>query len=285
MINVSRHVLMIVAGGMFLSTLGVGTRLMETANSFQIVFYRGLALAVFSTLLVIWLHRKGTVAAFRSSGKTGFVGGMLFAAASLFIVLAVNNTSVANAMFIISLAPLFAGLFAWGILGESIQGKTWVAIMVALLGVFILVNGALSTEGLIGIGYALLMAVFYALFTVSLRSGKDQNMIPSICWSSYALVLVLGLALKDLAIPLNDLLICIALGVFQVGLGSLLIILGSREVPAAQLTVLAMLEVVLSPLWVWIGVGEIPAWSTLTGGMVILMAIAWEALRSPEQTN
>ncbi|MFT6712184.1 MAG: DME family drug/metabolite transporter [Arenicella sp.] len=146
------------------------------------------------------------------------------------------------------------------------------------MGVFIIINGALSSDGLRGITYAFLMAFCYGLFNVTLRRGKNQDMLPAICWSSYVLVVVLGLAVDDLTIPRSDLLICLSLGVFQIGLGGFLLIAGSKHVPAAQLALLAMLEVVLNPIWVWLGAGEVPATATLIGGLVILSAISYEAV-------
>lgn len=274
----NRAVLMIVMAGVFLSVLGIGTRLMESANGLQIVFYRALGLAVFSTLTVMYLNKGRFLKALVDAGWMGFVAGVFLALASITVVLALVNTTAANAMFIVSLTPLISGILAWLILGERVSLKTWGAIGVALIGVFIIINGALSSDGLRGIAYAFLMAFCYGLFNVTLRSGKNQDMLPAICWSSYILVVALGLAVDDLTIPRSDLLICLSLGVFQLGLGGFLLIAGSKHVPAAQLALLAMLEVVLNPIWVWLGVGEVPATATLIGGLVILAAISYEAV-------
>ncbi|MFT5135680.1 MAG: DME family drug/metabolite transporter [Arenicella sp.] len=274
----NRAVLMIVTAGVFLSILGIGTRLMESANGLQIAFYRALGLAVFSTLTVMYLNKGRFLDALVAAGWTGFIAGVFLALASITVVLALVNTTAANAMFIISLTPLISGVLAWIIIGEKVRLKTWGTIGVALIGVFIIINGALSSDGLRGIAYAFLMAFCYGLFNVTLRRGKNQDMLPAICWSSYVLVVVLGLTVEDLAIPRSDLIICLSLGVFQVGLGGFLLIAGSKHVPAAQLALLAMLEVVLNPIWVWLGAGEVPATATLIGGLVILSAISYEAV-------
>ena len=274
----NRAVLLIVTAGVFLSLLGIGTRLMESANGLQIAFYRALGLAVFSTLTVLYLNKGSFLKALVAAGWTGFVAGLFLAVASITIVLALVNTTAANAMFIISLTPLITGILAWLIIGETVRLRTWGAISVALIGVLIIINGALSSDGLLGIAYAFSMAFFYGLFNVTLRRGKNQDMMPAICWSSYVLVVALGLAVDDLAIPSSDLIICLLLGVFQIGLGGFLLIAGSKHVPAAQLALLAMLEAVLNPIWVWLGVGEVPATTTLIGGLVILTAISYEAI-------
>jgi len=278
MTDYQRAVLMVVFAGVFLSTLGLGTRLMESTSGLQIVLYRSVSLAVVSTLWLLFKSRIGFVAEFKQAGRIGMVSALCFSGASIFLVLAVVTTSVANAMFIISLAPLAAGLFAWGLLNERVYKKTWIAFGMALLGVFVIVDGALSTTGTLGIVYAVLALICYGLFSVSLRWGKDQDMLPAVCLSSYMLIIGLSLGLEDLSISSQDLVLCLLLGVFQLGLGVLLLIKGSKHVPAAQLTLLAMLEVVLNPIWVWLGVGEVPSNAALLGGFIIFLAICYNAL-------
>ncbi|MFT6712493.1 MAG: drug/metabolite transporter (DMT)-like permease, partial [Arenicella sp.] len=102
----NRAVLMIVTAGVFLSILGLGTRLMESANGLQIAFYRALGLLVFSTLTVMYLNKGRFLNSLVASGWTGFVAGVFLALASITVVLALVNTTAANAMFIISLTPL-----------------------------------------------------------------------------------------------------------------------------------------------------------------------------------
>lgn len=278
MTDYKRAVLFIIAGGFFLSTLGLGTRWMESASGLQIVFYRSIGLAFAATLFVLIRNRSSFFTAFKRSGRIGLITSLFLSGASIFIVLAVVNTSVANAMFIISLAPMLAGVFAWILLGERVHPKTWGAMFVALFGVLIIVNGAVSGQGILGIVYAFIMLFCYGMFVVCLRIGKDLDMIPAICLSAWLLIIVVGVWVDDLAVPINDILICVALGIFQVGLGTFLLVAGSSHVPAAQMALLAMLEVVLSPIWVWLGAGEKPAVTALLGGGVILLAIVYEAL-------
>jgi len=103
-------------------------------------------------------------------------------------------------------------------------------------------------------------------------------MLPAVCLSSYMLLIGLGFGLEDLWISNKDLIICLLLGVFQLGLGVLLLIKGSKHVPAGQLLLLAMLEVVLNPIWVWLGVGEVPSTTTLIGGFIIFTGVCFDAL-------
>ncbi len=278
MTEYKRAVWMVVFAGIFLSTLGLGTRLMDSASGLQIVLYRSISLSVVATLWMFYKSRIGFVAEFKQAGRIGVVSALCFSGASIFLVLAVVTTTVANAMFIISLAPLCGGLFAWLLLKERVQNKTWIAFGIALLGVLVIIDGAISTTGTLGIIYAFLALICYGLFSVSLRWGKGQDMLPAVCLSSYMLLIGLGFGLEDLWISNKDLIICLLLGVFQLGLGVLLLIKGSKHVPAGQLLLLAMLEVVLNPIWVWLGVGEVPSTTTLIGGFIIFTGVCFDAL-------
>ena len=268
-----QSITMVVVAGVFLSTLGLGTRLLEATNSLQLVFYRSVGL-VPTVLLFIWLRRGDSkLSASLRINCIGLLCSLCLVGTSIFVVMALTHTSVANAMFVISLAPLAAGIFARLIVKEQLSKVTLLAIAISAVGVLVIVNGALSSKGIIGIIYAFGMLCCYGLFSVTLRLGKEFDMLPCIALHGLILVILLGLYLPSLSIPKHDLAICLLLGSLQLGVGLTLITLASPNVPAAQLVLLAMLEVVLAPIWVWIGVGETPSNNSLIGGVIIIIAI------------
>ncbi len=271
-------VLQAIVAGFFLSSAGIGMRLIESATPLQVTFYRALGLAVFTFLVVTFRSRGKPWRLIREAGWTGVLAGLPFAAASLCIIFAFASTTVANVMFIVSLAPFFAALIGWVVLREHVSARTWIAISIAVVGVLIMVQGGLSAEGWTGVAWAFGMAISYGLFTVIVRFGKNRDMLPAVFWSGVFLAAASSFGVAGFSLTPNDLTISFALGVFQVGLGGLLIVAASRHVPAAQIVFLAMLEVVLSPVWVWLGVGEVPSGQSLLGGAVILFAIGFLAL-------
>ena len=275
-----RAVLMIIMAGAFLSTAGIGIRLLEVANGIEVVMYRAFGMAVFLFFALLWRDRGAVFGKIAGVGAKGLLAAVFYAGASFSVVFGILNTTVANVMFIISLTPFIAAILGRVILGEAVGLRTWLAIAAATLGVLIMVGGGLSREGLIGIAWAFSMTICYALFTITLRSGGDRDMLPSVCVAGVIVTVGCLFLVEFRSLPTNDVLIMLGLGVFQTGLGALLMVLGSRHVPAAQIAFLAMLEVVLSPVWVWLGVGERPAPATLVGGAVIMAAIAWQALGS-----
>ncbi len=280
-----RSTLLVIAAGVFLSTAGIGVRLLEQASGIQVVFYRSLGMALFLLAVVLVRYGRGAPAALLGLGASGLVAGVFFALASISVIFALLNTTVANAMFIISLAPFFTAVGGWLVLGERVALKTWLAMAVAAAGVLVMVEGALSGDGLLGMAYALAMALSYAGFNIAIRAGRNGDMTPAICLSGFALAGVSAIWVEPFALPPRDLLICLGLGVFQAGLGGLMLVYGARGLPAVQVNFLAMAEVVLSPLWVWLIVNETPASTTLLGGAVIVAAISYQALSSSPESD
>ena len=292
-----RSMLMVVAGGLFLSTLGLGMRFIESASSMQITLYRGLSQFIFMALVLIIRYNMNRKSAkqpfFANWGFKEVRSGLLFSGASVFLVLAINNTSVANTMLIVSLAPLITGVAAWFLLGESVSKATIIAIVIAVFGVSIMVGGALNAGGILGITFAFIMMIFYGSFAVSLRTNTSGSGIVISCIGSFFVVAIIapfllfqgGFDSSSFQIGMNDLIICTLLGVFQVGLGTLLLINGAKQVPAAKVTLLAMLEVILSPVWVWLAVGEVPTIATLVGGAFIIIAISYQIMRATKPVD
>ena len=129
---------------------------------------------------------------------------------------------------------------------------------------------------------ALISALGFAVFTITLRWRKVEDMMPTVFLAGlFAIVIAAGVCLSagySLVLPIRDVLIAAALGVFQVGAGMVIYTTGSRAVPAAELALLSMTEVVLGPFWVWLFLGETAGVFTLLGGAVLMAAIAGNAL-------
>ena len=278
-----RHgVIFVLAAGVVWSTVGLGIRLIEEATVWQILFYRSVSL---TPLLfgVIWLRSGGRpTRQIRKAGFPAAIGGLALVAAYSGGIIAIQATSVANAMLLFASAPFFAALLGWMVLGEPVRRATGVAIVVAILGIAIMVSDDFSSGAMTGNLAALGSAIGFAVFTVALRWGKTEDMMPSVFLSGLFAIAITGAMCLAKGLPFvlsaNDTSIALAMGVFQVGAGLVLYTLGSRTVPAAELALLSLAEVVLGPIWVWLFLGETAGLYTLLGGAVLLAAIAGNAL-------
>jgi DME family drug/metabolite transporter len=278
-----RHgVILVLLGSACSSWLGLGVRVMESATAWQILVYRSLGLVIL-LLVFIALRKPGTLLdAFRGAGPASLVGGVGLAAAFSGIIVAIERAPVANAMFLLAIAPFLAAVLGRLILKERVRGATWLAIGCAFAGVAIMV-----AEG-IGVGYlwgnvaGLVGAMGFATFIIALRWGHLTDMLPlSVIGGTIGLIvaaMVCTISGDGLAISIHDAAWSLAMGVFQLGLALILFTSGSRSVPAAEISLLAMIEVVLAPFWVWVVFGESAGLFTLVGGALLLAAIAGDAV-------
>jgi drug/metabolite transporter (DMT)-like permease len=185
-------------------------------------------------------------------------------------------------MFLFASAPFLAAVFGWIILREDVRKATWVAMIFASIGIAIMVVDGISTGQATGNLSAILAALGFAVFTIALRWGKLEDMLPAVCLAGIFATITAAVICQvkgyGFSVPRSDILIALSMGVFQVGLGLTIFTIGSKVVPAAELALLSMTEVLLGPIWVWFFLGETASFYTLFGGLVLMLAIAGNAV-------
>jgi len=275
-------VLFVFAAGVLWSTVGLGIRLIEEATVWQILLYRSLSMSLFLYAVIRLRSGESPFAQLRRTGFPAIIAGLALVAAYSGGIYSIQNTSVANAMLLFATAPFMTAVLGWIVLKEPVRAATWVAIAVALGGIAIMAADKSGSVVLKGSLAALGSAFGFAVFTVALRWGRTVEMLPSVFLSGlFGFVITFGIcqiAGLSIALTLNDGSVAITMGVFQVGAGLILYTLGSRSLPAAELALLSLAEVLLGPLWVWLFLGETASVNTLIGGAVLLAAIAGNAL-------
>lgn len=281
-ISYVQGVILVLMAGVFWSSMGLGVRLIEQANVWQILFFRSIALSTFLFCIISVRSGYKPFAVIRKSGIAGIIGGIGLVFAFAGGIYAIQTTTVANAMFLFASAPFLAAVLGWIILREQVRKATWMAMIFACLGIAVMVIDGISVGQAAGNLSALLSALGFAVFTIALRWGKLEDMLPAVFLAGIFAMITAAVVCEvqghGFIVPRNDILIAVALGVFQVGLGLTVYTLGSRVVPAAELTLLSMTEVVLGPFWVWIFLGETASLYSLGGGLILMLAIAGNAL-------
>lgn len=275
-------VILVLLAGAFWSTMGLGIRHIEEANVWQILFYRSWALGTFLFLVISFRSKFRPLITIRKAGFAAAIGGAGLVVAFAGGIYAIQTTSVANAMFLFASAPFLAAVFGWIILREPVRKATWWAMLVATAGVAIMVVDGIAAGYLAGNLSAILSAFGFAVFTIALRWGKLEDMLPAVFLAAVFAIITTAIVCifmdYGFDVPRMDIGIALVMGVFQVGLGLTVFTIGSKVVPAAELALLSMTEVVLGPLWVWIFLGETASFYTLLGGAVLMIAIAANAL-------
>ncbi|HEX9768844.1 MAG TPA: DMT family transporter [Kiloniellales bacterium] len=257
---------------------GLILRTIEQADSWQINFYRALALVTAVSLLLLVQHGRGAIGHVRKIGRAGLIGGAMLAVAGIAFVQALTHTTVANTLFTMGAIPFITAVLARVFLKESLRRATLLTMLLAAAGVF-----AMMAEGIgIGSGYgnamALVTAICFASFAVIVRHNRRVDMLPTILVSAAIIALVsLAVRLDDLGITLRDLLLCLLWGGLLSGVANWMFIVASRHLVAAEVTLFMLLEFSLGPVWVWLFVGEVPSDWTIAGGLLVIAAVALRA--------
>ena len=273
------------AFGLIVTFLGVAfffpdalvVRLIE-ADTMTIAVWRGLAGA--ATTLAF-------VALFNRSAWTGFAALLTPAAlamialqgtGSIFFLASLQHTSVANSLLILATAPFLAAIFSRVFLHETIDRATALAIVTVFAGVLIIAAGSMGGGTLLGDLFSFLNAMTIAGYYVVLRKAKTENLIiPIACGYLFTSLIAWPIAPMTPFTPEQWGLVALSGGVILAG-GVGLLQLGPRYLPAPEVSMITMLEIVIGPLLVWWVLGENPGQSTLIGGAVILVAILAHAV-------
>jgi drug/metabolite transporter (DMT)-like permease len=269
--------LMIVAPLLW-SVAGVVTRHVEYATPIEMAFWRSSFAAVFVFLALRLAMGKRPWDTMRAAGVAGIASGAMWAIMFTCFIVALNFTSTASVLVVQSLGPFFTAVLAWLVLREPIPGRSWLAIVAASLGMGAMFGAGLATEEptrLIGLLLALAIPIAASVNVILLRkTAAHLDLMPAVMLGALlSAVLTLPWALPFQA-SARDVLLLGMLGVFQLGVPCLMLVLASRTLTAPEIALLALLEVVLGPLWAWLGAGEVPAGTTLIGGAIVLLALA-----------
>jgi DME family drug/metabolite transporter len=283
LISYPMGVIYVLCAGMFWSFIPVGVRGFDVANVWQILFFRSLGLLP----LVFWLIYRETngqaISGIRASGRWGIIGALGLVVAYAGGVAAVRMTTIANAAFLFATAPFIAAVLARIVLKERLRSFTIVALTLAVAGILVMVYDSVSRGNWLGDVLALLSAIGFSVFAIALRASKSTNSSLPVVFlgGMFAFVLAFAMCLftgVGFEIPLMEILLALALGAFLLGIGMVLCTLGSRVVPAAELALLCMTEVVFAPVWAWLLLAEVPHASVFLGGSIVIFAIVLNAV-------
>jgi drug/metabolite transporter (DMT)-like permease len=262
--------------------MGLMIRQIEVAGTWAVLFWRSAGVIPVLLAMIWWRSGGQVLARLHGVGLAGVIGGLGLVFAFAGAIFAIQATTVANAVFLFSASPFLAAVLGWLILKEPVRRATWIAILLAGVGMFIMVREGLAAGALAGNLAALLSALGFAVFTLALRWGKLSDMMPAVVLGAAFSMIVAGVAAPvmgtGLAAPPRDMAISVAMGAIILATGMALYTTGSRVIPAAELTLLSMVEVMLAPVWVWIVLGETASAGTFLGGAVLLAAVAFNAL-------
>lgn len=275
------------------SIAGVVTRHLspelQAQGRFEIAFWRSLFAALTVAVALGYFRREGFRASF-ATGIPGLISGAMWAVMFSAFMLALTLTTTANTLLVLSIGPLLTAVLAWLVLRAPIPARTWIAIVAAMIGMAWMFSqgagGGPTGKHLLGMLIALSVPLASAINLVTLQKTRAQvDLVPAVLLGgAFSALLMLPFSLPFQARPV-DLLLLATLGIFQLGVPCMLMVVATRSLSAPEVSLLALLEVLLGPLWAWLGAGETPSTATLYGGAIVLAALIGNELLGLRQSG
>jgi len=278
-----KAVWVMIAAALMWSIAGVVSRHLETARSFEVTFWRSAFNALALVLLLSWLRGPAVLMqSLRNGGRALWVSGLCWSVMFTAFMVALTLTSVANVLVTMAIGPLFTALLARAWLGHRLAPRTWAAIALAGVGIAWMYGHEVSAgdpRHLLGMAVALAVPVAAAINWTLLQKLKGQagggaDMLPAVLLGA----LISALLTLPLSLPFsassNDLGLLALLGVVQLAIPCLMAVAVARVLPGPEISLLALLEVVFGVAWAWVGANEAPSTAVLTGGALVLLALA-----------
>jgi drug/metabolite transporter (DMT)-like permease len=271
------------------SIAGVVTRQLDFAERWEVTFWRGLFAALFVLAALLVTHGGQAWAVVHATGGYGVLSGAMWAIMFVAFMLALMTTTVANTLIVNSITPLITALLARAVLREPIAPRTWAAIALAIAGMLWMFGSGFAggePRHLVGMLIALAVPLAAAVNLVTIKhAGRSVDLIPAVLLGAiFAAAVTLPFALPFGA-DAHDLALLALLGCLQLGLPCMLMVRASPHLSAPEIALLALLEVVLGPLWAWLGAGEAPSPATLAGGAVVIAALLLNELAALGRTR
>ena len=268
--------LLVFLGAFCLSFGGVIVKSFEGANLWQILFWRQTFFAIFVALYLIIIYKKNFFKSFYNSGLSGFIAGFVLSIGFTAYVFSMYNTTVANTNFIITTETIFLAIFGYFFLKEKVNIITSISIIIGMAGVVLILGSSLSiqsNEQFIGNIVAFLTPISFVILVIIIRKSPNVDMVPAQFIAGVFTVIIGYFIVGKLSVSPHDLFLALLAGFFQIGLGFILITIGSQTTPSAVVGVLMLTEAVFGPLWAWLLINETPPISVIIGGGIIIFSI------------
>jgi len=269
-----RAILFMTVAAVCWSSGGFLVRQLSITDAWEIVFWRSLFMALFVAGVLTVIHGRAMPRAVAAVGLPGLMAGAFLAGTFFFFIGSLTRTTVANTNVLMSVSPFLAALGGRFLLREPVPLRTWLAMTVAFGGIIVMFADSLDAGRVTGNLLALGVSVCFAAQVTLLRKfHATVDMLPQVMIAGViSLVIAFALA-PPFGASGRDLAILALMGCVQLGTGCLLATAASKHLSATELGLLALLEPILGPVWVWLLMGENPGAATLAGGAIVLAAV------------
>jgi len=250
----------------------------------QYIFGRGLTIFILLNLYLFFEEGKDFYKNYLKMGLSGILGGAGLGVAMISFMFSITNTSAAITLLCLAAMPFFTALLAFLFLQEKISLNVWVSILIATVGISIMAVGNNTETSFVGFIFGITSSLGFAVFSVTLRWRKETPKFTTTAFAGlfcfvFAAIVILNKDLVFFSSSYNSSLF--SLHGTLVCLGLILYSIGSKAIPAAELTLLSLTEVIGGIFWVWLplfGINEIPTTNTIIGGFFLFISLTYYSL-------
>ncbi len=250
----------------------------------QYIFGRGLTIFIILNLYLFFEEGINFYKNYKKVGKSGLVGGVGLGIAMISFIYSITNTSAAITLLCLAAMPFFTALLAFLFLKEKITTNVWVSIIIATVGILIMAIGNDEKNSLTGFIFGITSSIGFSIFSVTLRWRKETPKFTTVavaglfCFIIAAIMILVknesffATSYNSAMFSLHGTLVC---------LGLILYSIGSKAIPAAELTLLSLTEVIGGIFWVWLplfGINEVPTTNTIVGGFFLFISLVYYSL-------
>ena len=250
----------------------------------QYIFARGLTIFLVINLYLYFEEGKNFYKNYLKIGTSGVIGGVGLGMAMVTFIYSITNTSAAITLLCLAAMPFFTALLGFLFLKEKISLNVWIAILMATIGIIIIAIGNTEKNSFVGLVFGMISSIGFSIFSVSLRWRKETPKYTTVAFSGIFCVVLSAIFIlsnelnffssgyNGAMFSLHGAIVCIGLILYSVG---------SKVIPAAELTLLSLTEVIGGIFWVWLplfGINEIPSPNTIIGGFFLFTSISYYSL-------
>ena len=250
----------------------------------QYIFARGLTIFLVLNMYLFLKEGLNFYKNYLRIGISGLIGGTGLGIAMITFIYSITNTSAAITLLCLAAMPFFTALLGFLFLKEKISLNVWVSIFMATIGIIIIAFGNVEKNSLLGLVFGMTSSIGFSVFSVTLRWKKETPKFTTVAFSGmfcviFSTIFILSNDMSFFSTSYNGALF--SLHGTLVCIGLILYSIGSKAIPAAELTLLSLTEVIGGIFWVWVpilGINEIPSTNTIIGGFFLFMSIIYYSL-------
>tara|TARA_E500000178_G_scaffold312716_1_gene329640 strand:- start:85 stop:990 length:906 start_codon:yes stop_codon:yes gene_type:complete len=261
-------------------------RYMDSPNQvpWQYIFGRGLTIFILLNLFLYFEEGLKFYKNYLKMGYSGIIGGTGLGIAMISFIYSITNTSAAITLLCLAAMPFFTALLAFLFLKEKISLNVWISIFIATIGIIIMAFGSSGSNSLIGFIFGMLSSIGFSVFSVTLRWRTETPKFTTVAFSGFFCFVFSSIVLlstnqvffstsyNGALFSLHGVLVCMGLILYSIG---------SKAIPAAELTLLSLTEVIGGIFWVWLpilGINEVPDSYTIIGGFFLFISLIYYSL-------